>query len=190
MNRRQSLVTLSTYLASAFFLSHCTFRGEEWYAYHSTLNLLIRIPCQPSLCFPIIMKKHYFKNLPWTWTALFRANYTNTPPPTLRNYSNLLVRNFHNASQESLEGVLPCSANFAPLSPVSFLERAASASADKTSLVYGTSHYTWAHTHQRCLKLASALNHLGFSRGVVVSPMAYPSHPFVLDCQFNHQYQL
>ena len=72
-------------------------------------------------------------------------------------------------SWESIEGLFPCSANFVPLSPISFLERAAKVCRDRTSLVYGSLKHNWGETHQRCLKLASALTQLGISRGDVVS---------------------
>jgi len=72
-------------------------------------------------------------------------------------------------SWESMEGLSRCPANFVPLSPITFLERAAKVCRDRTSVVYGSLEYNWGETHQRCLKLASALTHLGISRGDVVS---------------------
>ncbi|KAK3014051.1 hypothetical protein RJ639_008045 [Escallonia herrerae] len=54
----------------------------------------------------------------------------------------------------------PCSANYVPLSPLSFLERAASVYSDRVSIVYGGTRYSWKQTHDRCLKLASALSQL------------------------------
>jgi non-ribosomal peptide synthetase component E (peptide arylation enzyme) len=68
-----------------------------------------------------------------------------------------------------MEGLVRCKANYAPLSPISFLERSATVYRDRTSVVYGSLKFTWAETHQRCLKLASALSQLGISRGDVVS---------------------
>ena len=71
-----------------------------------------------------------------------------------------------------MEGLLRCPANDVPLSPIGFLERSSVAYGDTTCLVYGSLTRTWAHTHQRCLKLASALaHHLGISRGDVVSAL-------------------
>ncbi|PRQ47248.1 putative 4-coumarate--CoA ligase [Rosa chinensis] len=80
----------------------------------------------------------------------------------------------HNNSEleelwSSKEGLVRCSANHVPLSPIGFLERAAKAYRDRTSVIYGSLKYTWAQTHQRCLKLASALTRLGISRGDVLS---------------------
>ncbi|CAK9164927.1 unnamed protein product [Ilex paraguariensis] len=66
-----------------------------------------------------------------------------------------------------MEGLLQCSANYVPLSPISFLERSAKVYRDRTSVVYGSVKYTWGETHTRCVKLASALTQLGISRGDV-----------------------
>ncbi|KAL5778353.1 hypothetical protein ACOSP7_011279 [Xanthoceras sorbifolium] len=68
-----------------------------------------------------------------------------------------------------MEGTVRCSANYVPLSPISFLDRAAIAYRDTLSVVYGDVKYTWQETHRRCIKLASALAHLGISRGDVAS---------------------
>lgn len=69
-----------------------------------------------------------------------------------------------------MEGFAKCSANFEPLTPLSFLERAANVFRDTTSVIYGEKlKYNWEQTHNRCVKLASALVHLGISHGDVVS---------------------
>ncbi|KAH1058667.1 hypothetical protein AAZX31_02G040100 [Glycine max] len=86
-------------------------------------------------------------------------------------------------SWESMEGLLRCPANFVPLSPISFLERAAKVCRDRTSLVYGSLEYNWGETHQRCLKLASAITHLGISRGDVVATLS-PNVPAMYELHF------
>ena len=68
-----------------------------------------------------------------------------------------------------MEGAIQCSANFVPLTPIGFLERAAIVYGDEVSMVYGTEKTTWGETHERCIKLASALVQLGISRGDIVS---------------------
>ncbi len=68
-----------------------------------------------------------------------------------------------------MEGAVQCSANYTPLTPVSFLERAANVYGEKVSIIYGADKTTWGETHKRCIKLASALVHLGISRGDIVS---------------------
>ncbi|KAF5195463.1 Benzoate--CoA ligase, peroxisomal [Thalictrum thalictroides] len=71
-----------------------------------------------------------------------------------------------------MEGLVRCSANYVPLSPISFLERSAIVYGDRTSIIDGSVKYTWKQTLQRCLKLASSLNQLGFSYGDVVAALA------------------
>lgn len=70
-----------------------------------------------------------------------------------------------------MEGIVRCSANYVPLSPISFLERAARVYGDRVSIVYGDDvKFTWKETHERCVKIASALvTHLGISRGDIVT---------------------
>ena len=60
-------------------------------------------------------------------------------------------------------------ANSCPLTPLGFLERAATVFADCPSVVYHDTVYTWSQTFRRCLRLASALASLGVSRRDVVS---------------------
>ncbi|KAK9948270.1 hypothetical protein M0R45_003854 [Rubus argutus] len=86
-------------------------------------------------------------------------------------------------SWNSVEGLVRCSANHVPLSPIGFLERAAKAYRDRTSIIYGSLKHTWAQTHQRCLKLASALTQLGISRGDVVATLA-PNVPAMYELHF------
>src|SRR6476619_8227207 len=54
--------------------------------------------------------------------------------------------------------------NYVPLSPVSFLTRAASAFADKVAVVDGARSYTYTQLLDRCVRLASALTQLGVKR--------------------------
>ena len=64
-------------------------------------------------------------------------------------------------------------ANYVPLSPLTFLERAASVHPNHTSLVHGDLRYMWAETYARCRRLASALAQRGISKGDTVSIMGY-----------------
>ncbi|KAL3723647.1 hypothetical protein ACJRO7_035764 [Eucalyptus globulus] len=82
-----------------------------------------------------------------------------------------------------MEGLLQCPANYVPLTPISFLERAAFVYGNKVSIIYGNTRYTWRQTHQRCLKLASALTGLKISRGDIVSlSILYPSSLIIFLC--------
>ena len=62
-------------------------------------------------------------------------------------------------------------ANFAHLTPLTFLERAASVYPDHPSVIHGDTRYTWSQTYQRCCLLASALAKMGIGEGDTVSFM-------------------
>src|SRR6516164_2664326 len=55
-------------------------------------------------------------------------------------------------------------ANYVPLSPVSFLTRAASAFAEKVAVIDGARRYTYRQLLERCTRLASSLTKLGVGR--------------------------
>jgi fatty-acyl-CoA synthase len=63
-------------------------------------------------------------------------------------------------------------ANFVPLSPVSFLTRAATAFADKVAVVDGERCYTYTNLLNRSVRLASALSKLGVGRLDTVAILA------------------
>ncbi|KAF5791118.1 putative AMP-dependent synthetase/ligase, AMP-binding enzyme domain-containing protein [Helianthus annuus] len=77
----------------------------------------------------------------------------------------------------------PTSANSCPLTPLTFLERAATVYGDCTSIVFNNTTFTWAHTHRRCRQVASSLARLGIRRGDVVSVLAY-NVPAMYELQF------
>ncbi|XP_058187057.1 butanoate--CoA ligase AAE1-like isoform X2 [Rhododendron vialii] len=83
-----------------------------------------------------------------------------------------------------MEGLVKCSANCVPLSPISFLERAAFVYGDKASIIYGNTRYSWRETHGRCLLLASALSQMGLNRGDVVAALA-PNIPALYELFFG-----
>ena len=66
----------------------------------------------------------------------------------------------------------PNPANYAPLTPIGFLERSAAVYPDRISLVHGNRRHTWAETYARCRRLASSLAARGVGRGDTVSVMA------------------
>ncbi|ONK55540.1 uncharacterized protein A4U43_UnF1790 [Asparagus officinalis] len=78
----------------------------------------------------------------------------------------------------------PNSANASPLTPLGFLERAATVYGDLTSVIYNSTTYTWSQTYRRCLRLASALSSLGVSPGDVVSVLA-PNTPAMYEMHFG-----
>src|SRR3954454_19375687 len=58
-------------------------------------------------------------------------------------------------------GLAQNAANFIPLSPLTFLARAAAVFPERTALVHGPIRRSWAETEQRCRRLASALVRAG-----------------------------
>ncbi len=60
-------------------------------------------------------------------------------------------------------------ANFTPLSPVSFLRRAAHIYPHKTAVVYGARRLSWLQVWQRAVAVAGALGRLGVKRGDTVA---------------------
>ncbi len=62
-------------------------------------------------------------------------------------------------------------ANFAALSPVSFVERSAEVFGDLPAVIHGQRRYTWAQCRDRSARLAAALQDLGVTRGTTVSVM-------------------
>ena len=52
-------------------------------------------------------------------------------------------------------------ANFVPLTPLSFLERAKDIYPDYEALIYEDRSYTWEQIYNRCIKFAIALEKIG-----------------------------
>jgi len=63
------------------------------------------------------------------------------------------------------------SANYAPLTPLSFIERAASVYPRRLAVIDGDRRYTWQETYARSRRLASALAGRGIGRGDTVAVM-------------------
>jgi fatty-acyl-CoA synthase len=76
------------------------------------------------------------------------------------------------------------SANYAPLTPLSFIERAASVYPDRLAVVYGDKRYTWRETYARSRRLASALAKRGIRRGDTVAVML-PNTPPMYEAHFG-----
>lgn len=63
-------------------------------------------------------------------------------------------------------------ANYVPLSPISFMRRAATTYPDRTAVIYGDKRWSWSETFSRCRQLSSALTNSGLVKGDVVGFMA------------------
>ena len=75
-------------------------------------------------------------------------------------------------------------ANSAPLTPVTFLKRAAAVYPDKVAVVHGAQRFTYAQFHDRALRLASALRRRGFGRGDCIAIMS-PNTPPMLEAHYG-----
>src|ERR1700753_1745949 len=74
-------------------------------------------------------------------------------------------------------------ANYVPLSPLSFLARAAAVYPQLTSAVYEGRRFTWAETYARCRRFASFLVRHGITRGDTVATML-PNIPAMNEAHF------
>nr|GME01454.1 acetate/butyrate--CoA ligase AAE7, peroxisomal-like [Ipomoea batatas]GME01487.1 acetate/butyrate--CoA ligase AAE7, peroxisomal-like [Ipomoea batatas]GME19340.1 acetate/butyrate--CoA ligase AAE7, peroxisomal-like [Ipomoea batatas] len=75
-------------------------------------------------------------------------------------------------------------ANYTALTPLWFLERAATVHPSRKSLVHGSVEYTWHQTYQRCRRLASALAKRSVTFGSTVAVVA-PNVPALYEAHFG-----
>tara|TARA_Y100000591_G_scaffold169936_1_gene146619 strand:- start:2191 stop:3819 length:1629 start_codon:yes stop_codon:yes gene_type:complete len=75
-------------------------------------------------------------------------------------------------------------ANFIPLTPLSFLERAKDIYPNYEALVYETRSYNWTEVYKRCIKFASALEKIGIGKGDTVSVMAFNT-PEIFEAHYS-----
>ena len=75
-------------------------------------------------------------------------------------------------------------ANHAPLTPLSFLVRAAAIYPDKAAVIHGDRVITYGELLTRCRRLASALRARGIGKGDTVSVMA-PNVPAMLEAHYG-----
>ncbi len=76
------------------------------------------------------------------------------------------------------------SANFAPMSPLSFIERTAEVYPTRLAVVHGSLRQDWATTYRRCRQLASALNRAGIGKNDTVAVML-PNTPPMVEAHFG-----
>lgn len=74
-------------------------------------------------------------------------------------------------------------ANYAPLSPLSFLQRAAEIYPNHIAIQYGEQSRSWAEVYKRCIRLASSLNARGVKAGDVVAVIA-PNIPELFELHY------
>ena len=74
-------------------------------------------------------------------------------------------------------------ANYTPLSPITFLERAAAVYPERVAQIHGEKRYSWAQTYERCRRLASALQQRGIGTDDTVALML-PNIPAMFEAHF------
>jgi len=75
-------------------------------------------------------------------------------------------------------------ANFAPMSPLSFIERTAEVYPQRLAVVHGELRQDWASTYRRCRQLASALSRAGIGKNDTVAVML-PNTPPMVEAHFG-----
>ncbi|TXI69512.1 MAG: acyl-CoA synthetase, partial [Limnohabitans sp.] len=75
-------------------------------------------------------------------------------------------------------------ANFAPMSPLSFIERTAEVYPTRLAVVHGSLRQDWATTYRRCRQLASALSQAGVGKNDTVAVML-PNTPPMVEAHFG-----
>jgi fatty-acyl-CoA synthase len=75
-------------------------------------------------------------------------------------------------------------ANFAALSPLTFIERAAAVHPRQPAVVHGSLRRDWAEVYARCRRLAHALARRGLGRGDTVAVML-PNTPEMVEAHFG-----
>jgi fatty-acyl-CoA synthase len=81
-------------------------------------------------------------------------------------------------------GLDKCPANYAALTPLSHLVRAADVFAQRTAVIYGDHRVSYAQYHARCTRLASALAGMGVRAGDVVATLL-PNTPAQAEAHFG-----
>ena len=75
-------------------------------------------------------------------------------------------------------------ANFVPLTPLSFLQRAKDIYPNYEAIIYEDRKYTWNDVYKRCLKFASALEKIGVKKGDTVSFLAFNT-PEIFEAHYS-----
>jgi fatty-acyl-CoA synthase len=75
-------------------------------------------------------------------------------------------------------------ANYTPLTPLSFIERAASIYPHRLAVIHGGMRLNWSQAYERARRLASALTRHGIGKGDTVAVML-PNTPPMIDAHFG-----
>ncbi len=75
-------------------------------------------------------------------------------------------------------------ANYVPLTPLSFLERAKDVYPNYEAIVYEDRKYNWSEVYKRATKFASALEKIGIRKGDTVSFLAFNT-PEIFEAHYS-----
>jgi len=87
----------------------------------------------------------------------------------------------HNQFEQGLERN---AANFTPITPLLFIERAAQVYPERIAIVHGNLRQTWKQTYERCCRFADALQKNGVGLGDTVAVML-PNTPPMVEAHFG-----
>ena len=75
-------------------------------------------------------------------------------------------------------------ANYVPLTPLSFIQRAKDIYPNYEAIIYEDRKYTWSEVYKRCVKFASALSKIGVKKGDTVSFLAFNT-PEIFEAHYS-----
>ncbi len=82
------------------------------------------------------------------------------------------------------DGLAATPANYAPLTPMTFLDRASKVHPHRTAVIYGDRRLDWRTFADRCRRLASALRGGGLAPGDTVAVLS-PNLPEMVEAHFG-----
>jgi fatty-acyl-CoA synthase len=82
------------------------------------------------------------------------------------------------------QGLAKNPANFTPLTPLSFLPKAAAVYPNRIAVIHGPRRFTWRELYGRARQLASALQQRGVGKGTTVAAML-PNTPEMIEMHFG-----
>jgi 3-(methylthio)propionyl---CoA ligase len=82
------------------------------------------------------------------------------------------------------QGLDKCAANYQPLTPLTFLARAAAVYPEHPAVVHGALRFSYAEFYARCRRLASALNRRGLGTGDTITVML-ANTPSMLEAHYG-----
>ncbi len=86
--------------------------------------------------------------------------------------------------REDYDAFPKTNANYVPLSPLSFIRRAAEVHGGHTAIIHGSMKRTWRETYDRCVRLGHALSKRGIGRNDTISFLC-PNTPEMIEAHFG-----